>query len=183
MGAAPLFDGAHLRAAARPGSPARHRRGGGAAGLGRGPRLRGQRRHSPALPARATEHADHRRRRRHRHPHAEGRVAGDRRVRALRQQLADAPLLRAPQGLELRSDLDLAERHRPSPGGSRGVLRRRRRLAGARGDAARRHRLPPPVPARRSALHAEHVPAGRAVRTADGAGRARATAPPPALCW
>ncbi len=52
MGAAPLFDGAHLPRLRRPGARWRIGAVAGAARLGRGPRLRGQRRHPPALPAR-----------------------------------------------------------------------------------------------------------------------------------
>ena len=62
--------------------------------------------------------------------------------RALRQQLADAALLRASQGLELRSGVDLPQRHRVPADRARRLLRRGRRLAGPRGGACGRHRVP-----------------------------------------
>ena len=107
MGAAPLFDGrtyARLTGLRRPLAVAAVA---ALLAVGRRARLRRQRRDPPALSARPAQHAAGGRRRGHRRAHAEGRAAGDGGVRALRQQLADAALLRASQGLELRSGVDL----------------------------------------------------------------------------
>ena len=54
-----------------------------------------------------------------------------------------------------------AQRHRVPADRARRLLRRGRRLAGPRGGARRRHRVPAAVPARRSALHPRNVPTDR----------------------